>query len=1270
MAVKNQESGDPIRILLLEDNPKDAKLVLHTLARAGLKVESDVVRDTAEFMEALRSRPYQLILCDYSLPGWSGAEALRWVRSSGLKMPLIYVSGTLGEDVAVDCIKNGATDYVIKGNLERLPHAVRRAMQEEELRLEKERAEAEARRSEERYRLLFDSNPHPMWVFHLATLRFLAVNESAVDHYQFSRSEFLSMTLKDIGLPEDAAVLENCVWREGTYPEKARVWRHRTKFGRIIYVEITGRNIEFEGRASALVLANDVTQLKQSEENLRLLFEQTPDGVFVADVQGRYLDVNPAGVQLLGYARDEIRSLTITDVLATEEIGRIAPEVARLEGGGVVTTEWRFKRKDGSIFDGLLLGRKLSDGRLLGILRDITESRRAEEALRESEARFRLFVEHAPAALAMFDREMRYLHVSRRWRTDYDLGDRELCGRSYYDIFPDAPERWREAHRRGLAGEVVREEDDRFDRADGSALWIRWEIRPWYDKAGDIGGIVIFTEDVAERKQAEQLLRDSEEGYRTLFESMDEGFCTIEVLFNENNECVDYRFLEVNPAFEPLTGISNARGKRMREIAPQHEEYWFSTYGKVALTGEPVRLENVASQLNRWFEVHAFRVGAPQDRKVAVFFGDITHRKQVEAELRSSEEQFRTMANAIPQLAWMANADGWIFWYNQGWYEYTGTTPQQMEGWGWQSVHDPDELARVMERWQACIATGEPFEMTFALRSAQGEFRAFLTRGAPIKDTSGKVLRWFGTHTDVEERRRAEVALRKSEERFSKAFHNSPLAITISTEADARYLDVNDTFLNLLGYKREDVIGHTATELRFWSEPSDREEMLRQLKLEEGEKVAKRNTRYRTTKGDLREAEVWAQSIELDGQPCVLAITRDVTEMRQLEAQFLQAQKMEAVGQLAGGVAHDFNNLLMIIGSYARLIPMHIGDRTKIERDATQIDEAVSRAASVTQQLLAFSRKQVLQPTVLSLNTLVQSLGKMLPRLLGEDVAMSLATHAAGKVKADTTQLEQVILNLAVNARHAMPSGGKLIIETADIHFDGGYPGHHGATIPAGNYVMLAVSDTGMGMDEETQTHIFEPFFTTKGKSGTGLGLATVYGIVKQSDGFVWVYSELGKGTTFKVYLPTVEGPEDRIGRSEVPAPDPRGTETILVAEDEAALRTVIDIYLKSLGYTVLASGNGEEALEIFRSNAQSIDLIITDVIMPGIGGPQLVRKAQEVRPGVLAIYISGYTDRALDRETIGAGAPFLQKPFGLGSLAVKIRETLGADLEVEEQTL
>jgi len=1137
--------GTPIRILLLEDNPADASLALQTLKAAGLQLTSDVVRTSPAFMEAVRSKPYHVILCDYSLPGWNGLDALRWVRSSGFKMPFIYVSGTLGEEVAVECIKEGGTDYVIKGNLERLPHSVHRALQEEKLRRQKDRAENEMRRSEERYRLLFESNPQPMWVFHLATLRFLAVNQAAIDHYEFSRSEFLSMTLRDIRPPEDIPALENSVWKNPEYPDKPRIWRHRTKYGRIIHAEITGRNIEFEGLAASLVLAIDVSNrikaedaLKRSEAEYRSIVQGAPYGIYRVNNEGQVLMANPALVTMLGCKTEaEVLRLNTTDEAYWDpaEIWTAVSTAERIRP----SYETKWKRRDGQTITVRLAGRELPGG----------------------------------------------------------------TGAS-----------------------------------------------PEYE---------VFVENITESKRAEHLLRESEENYRTLFDSMDEGFCTIEVLFNENNEPVDYRFLDVNPAFEKQTGIQNARGRRMREIAPQHEEHWFATYGKIALTGEPARFENIASQLHRCYDVHAFRVGEPQERKVAIFFSDITERKRADQALRESEARLNEAQHSAHIGSWQYQPDAPFILSDEMYelYKLPRDAPPRYETL-LSTVH-PEDQVRDAEGFRKSLQAGaQDFQRESRVVWPDGQIRNMFSLGKVRRDPEGRVIEVVGTTQDVTERKEAEDALRKSEERFSKAFRNSPLAITISTEADGRYVDVNDAFLELLGYKREDIIGRTAAELRFWSEPSDRIEMLRQLK--EHEKVAKHHTRYRTTKGEIREAEMWAESIELDGQPCVLAITRDVTEIRQLEAQFRQAQKMEAVGQLAGGVAHDFNNLLMIIASYARLIPENIDNRNKIERYAMQIDEAVSRAAAVTQQLLAFSRKQVLQPAVLNLNTLVLGLGKMLPRLLGEDVVMSLAPEATCNVKADATQLEQVIMNLAVNARDAMPSGGKLIIETSDIYLDGRYQTHQGTTIPAGDYVMLAVSDTGTGMDLETQSHIFEPFFTTKGNTGTGLGLATVYGIVKQSGGFIWLYSELGKGTTFKVYLPKVEGAEDRAIRGVTSEPDPRGAETILLAEDEAALRTVIDIYLESLGYTVLTSGNGQEALEILRSNSQSIDLLITDVIMPGIGGPQLAKIAQEMRPGVPVIYISGYTDRALDRSTIGESVAFLQKPFTLGPLAMKIREILG----------
>jgi PAS domain S-box-containing protein len=392
----------------------------------------------------------------------------------------------------------------------------------------------------------------------------------------------------------------------------------------------------------------------------------------------------------------------------------------------------------------------------------------------------------------------------------------------------------------------------------------------------------------------------------------------------------------------------------------------------------------------------------------------------------------------------------------------------------------------------------------------------------------------------------------------------------------------------------------------------------------------------------------------------------DITEQRSLQKQFEHAQKMEAVGRLAGGVAHDFNNLLMVISGYAQLMEEPQTNQGKVSQYLNQIREASSKAASITRQLLAFSRKQVLEPTILNLNHVVKDLGKMLPRLLGEDIeiVLNLDPHL-GTLRADRGQLEQIIMNLAVNARDAMPKGGCLTIETANVTLDTAYHQRSEVSVPPGRYVLLAVNDTGEGMDAETQLHIFEPFFSTKEEGkGTGLGLATVYGIVKQSLGFIWVYSELGKGSTLKIYLPRLDAAVTEPSSQPLQL-TPGGTETILLVEDEGALLNVCRVYLESKGYTVLAAANGNKALELIKSYQEPIHVLITDMVMPGVGGLEVAKSALQLRPNLSVVLVSGYTDRPLGSGPADIGAKFLQKPFSLDALARTVRFLLSKNRQI-----
>jgi two-component system, cell cycle sensor histidine kinase and response regulator CckA len=470
---------------------------------------------------------------------------------------------------------------------------------------------------------------------------------------------------------------------------------------------------------------------------------------------------------------------------------------------------------------------------------------------------------------------------------------------------------------------------------------------------------------------------------------------------------------------------------------------------------------------------------------------------------------------------------------------------------------------------------------------------------------------------------------------------------------------VNDAFLQILGYKRENVIGRTAQELNFWAEPSQRIELLRLL--EESGRVTGLRAQYKTAKEELREAEVSAELVELDGKTCMLAITSDITETLRLEAQFRQAQKMEAVGRLAGGVAHDFNNLLGVIIGYSDLSLLSFAPESPANRYMEQIKKASHRAVGLTRQLLAFSRQQVVFPKILDLNEVVQNVTTMLQRLVGEDVAISFRpTVPIGSVHADPGQIEQVLMNLVVNARDAMPRGGEIIIETGhaelDEHYVSQHPGSH-----AGQHVVLAVSDTGCGMDEKIKSQIFEPFFTTKGiGQGTGLGLSTVYGIVKQATGTIFVYSEPGKGTTFKIYLPRVEGKAEQLAQSHAEADFPQGSETILVVEDDLPLRELTVSLLQGAGYRVIEAANAEGALDIVKGSEPGIDLLLTDVIMPGKSGVELLELAKAIRPSLRSLFVSGYTgDLVALRGGLVPEAAFLEKPFTRSSLLKKVRSAL-----------
>src|ERR1700756_2861095 len=510
--------------------------------------------------------------------------------------------------------------------------------------------------------------------------------------------------------------------------------------------------------------------------------------------------------------------------------------------------------------------------------------------------------------------------------------------------------------------------------------------------------------------------------------------------------------------------------------------------------------------------------------------------------------------------------------------------------------------------------------------------------------------------------RAAQENLRRSEANFRSLVTNAPYGIC-SCDSAGKILDANPAFLELLGLSSsDDVIGQHIFSLYADSEQwFDLADYLRSSAPFHG-----LTAEWKRKTGTI-VVRVSGRAVSNGRKDGVVfeIFAEDVTERRALEEQLRQSQKMEAVGRLAGGIAHDFNNLLMVISGYSEFLLERLGAEPHLRGPAQEIASAAERASSLTRQLLAFSRKQMLAPRIVNLNDVATENLKMLTRMIGEDIDLVLVPgQNLWSVRADAGQIDQVIMNLAVNARDAMPSGGKLTIETSNVTLDEEYARLKTPLRP-GDYVMVAISDTGAGMDAETQSHIFEPFFATKGPKGTGLGLSTVYGIVKQSGGYVWVYSEVGRGTTFKIYLPRVAGTGAHV--LQVPASiqsqrvEP-GTETILLVEDEANLRYLARQYLEKQGYKVVEAADGAVAVQIAVAHEGVIHLLLTDVIMPGMNGRELAQRISEIRPNVKVLYMSGYTENVIGHNgTLDAGVRLLQKPFNLRDLKTKVREVLDA---------
>ncbi len=640
---------------------------------------------------------------------------------------------------------------------------------------------------------------------------------------------------------------------------------------------------------------------------------------------------------------------------------------------------------------------------------------------------------------------------------------------------------------------------------------------------------------------------------------------------------------------------------------------------------------------------------------------DVGARLGVEADLQENQRRMATLIGNLPGIAYRCrnNHDWTMEFISDGAMKLTGHRSKELiESRGVvfaDLIHEQDR-DRVWREVQQAIEQGVPFAIDYRLVRADRRLIWVRERGVAVRDERGEVEALEGFIAETTPLVEAEQALRQSEERYREIFRQLPQqTYAWRVRGDDLYLEgANDAAQVATEGAIGERFGAAASEF-YADTPEMVEDMLRCA--HDGVVVnVERDYQYRTT-AKVRRLAVTFSFVPPD---LVLMHADDVTQQRETEEQLRASQKMDAIGRLAGGVAHDFNNLLTVINGYARFVTDELPADSALRADIVEIERAGERAATLTRQLLAFGRRQVLQPVQLSVNRIVRDMEPMLRRLIGEDIELqSQLADGLGTVEADPGQLEQVVMNITVNARDAMPRGGKLTIETKNVELDEAYAVSHVECSP-GRYVQLAISDNGCGMDDVTRERIFEPFFTTKDKDkGTGLGMSTVYGIVKQSGGNIWVHSEPDVGTTFKIYLPRQAGPAAPARRSRVTSLT-GGGETVLLVEDEQTVRDVTRRGLEGSGYRVLVAGCGKEALEIAERSAERIHLLLTDVVMPGINGKELAERLTAAYPRLRVLFMSGYSDEAvLHHGVLAREAHFITKPFSFEDLARRVRIVL-----------
>ncbi len=1165
-----QGMNKKLQILHLEDDPDFAELVRSLFAQDGLDAELKCVGDRAAFQAALDADAFDVIISDYHLPSFSGLDALALVRKKTPHVPFILVSGTIGEQAAIESLKAGSTDYLLKQNPDRLPSAVRRAVQETEERARLRAVEIELVRREKYFRTLTENSLDVLCILSRdGNLLYASPSIERVLGYkpeELRGQNFFARVHAD-DLPRAQEAFQFAL----EHPERTvkTQFRHQNKIGEWRHLELVGQNHLSDPEIGGLVAdCRDVTdrwhaeeELRNSEKQYRLLFHGNPNPMWVFDLETQaFLEVNEAAIQHYGYSREEFLTRTLADIRPSEKNGASQSAALDTADRNII---WRHRRKDGSLIDVEVIWSPMVFGERLAALTmatDVTE---------------RLRIEHRNS------------------------------------VFSKLGHRLSSASNSSEAAMIICQAAD--------ALF------QWDDFALDL-----------------------------YFAERDEVFSLLTITTVEGQR------VEIPSSPQPKTANALVQRviKKGAELLSSFETKLFSADTMLAPICKGERVIGLLFVQNH-------RPGTYHNRDLEVLqtladqCGGALERVRAEQDLRESRQRFRDLFENSPDAIFVEDMDGTVLDVNFAACVLHGLTREQLIGKNALNDLIPPARRKTAHRDFQKLASGKLFWVEGESLAADGNVTPVEVRAGRV-EYSGKPALLLHVR-DISERRAAETAVQSSEMLFRSVWENSVDGMRL-TDENGVVIAVNKAYCKLFGLEAEQLEDKLFTVV--YAESEKPQAMLKRHRdhfrtRAVGRKIQRQFTLHN---GQVTALEITDSFVELRGHPLLLfSLFRDVTTQRRLEEQLRQSQKMEAIGQLAGGVAHDFNNILTVIHGHASLL-VSADLEESASRSAQQITQAAERAAGLTRQLLTFSRRQLIQPRKLDMNKIVGNITDLLGRLLGEDVSLQLNyCQTPAMVEADAGMMEQVLLNLAVNARDAMPKGGRLAVRISIVEVNETHVQHH-PEARAGRFVCVSKTDTGCGIPPENLQRIFEPFFTTKevGK-GTGLGLATVYGIVKQHQGWIEVESAVGKGTTFRIYIPHAGSEHAEAEKPATPITIRGGSETVLLVEDEKAVRELVARVLQKYGYKILQAGNGIEALKMWNQHRDEIALLFTDLVMPdNMNGRELAEKLWMDRPGLKVIFTSGYSADIVGKDfRLEPELNYLQKPYQPQTLALTVRRCL-----------